>query len=69
MSLSKKISVKLAPIKANKHNHASRLVYITSIFVFIPIYYMANILFSQRNSYAPFGTTLAPDSSLDSLMK
>lgn len=40
-----KFRAKLTTIKANKLNHAGRLVYINSILCLIPIYYMSTVLF------------------------
>ncbi|WVZ83225.1 hypothetical protein U9M48_030394 [Paspalum notatum var. saurae] len=36
---------KISYLKANKLNHAGRLIYLRSVLASIPIYYMANILF------------------------
>ncbi|GJN40477.1 hypothetical protein PR202_gb29692 [Eleusine coracana subsp. coracana] len=43
-----KFRAKLTTIKANRLNRAGRLAYINSVFASIPIYYMANILFSRK---------------------
>lgn len=43
-----KFRSKLTKLKANKLNHAGRLVYINSVLSSIPIYYMSTILFSKK---------------------
>lgn len=43
-----KFCAKLTCYKANKLSHAARLTLINSVFASIPIYYMANILFSRK---------------------
>jgi len=43
-----KFKTRLTLTKANTLNHAGRLTLIQSVFASIPIYYMANILFSKK---------------------
>jgi len=43
-----KFKSRLTLTKANTLNHAGRLTLIQSIFASIPIYYMANILFTKK---------------------
>lgn len=42
-----KFKGKLTTIRANKLNHAGRLIYIQSVLSSIPVYYMSTVLFSQ----------------------
>ena len=43
-----KFRATLSTLKANKINHAGRLVYINSVLSSIPIYYLTNILFPEN---------------------
>jgi hypothetical protein len=46
-----KLITKLTTVKANKLNHAGRMTYIQSVLSFIPIFYMAHVLFTKKQHF------------------